>query len=453
MKPNSSKYFEKYQKLIDLPCGDQRVYFVGGIVRDFVAGRENKDIDILCEKDTISVARQWAALNKGAFYVMDAERGTTRVITGTNSGKLVFDFARQQGGSLLNDLSARDFTINAMAVDFKDLDSIIDPFNGQDDLNKRVLNCCSDTSFANDPVRVIRAFRYAAAYDLTLSERALSALRNSTAGLNSISGERKRDEFFKILDLPDPSAVLKQLQEEHVLQQLGFSPVSVERFDFLESFIELLSNILGNGQAQSSLAENKQFGRIEYRSHLMQKNTSDRNARQLLILYTLIMGQGGDLAAKVSLQSFLSNDESQYLTALIQNQAVIEKLFSKDKAIDNREYFSYFSRTDIAGLDLCLIEIAKEKHPEKQILKKQKAGLFFEAWFEHPEVVRPTPYLSGKELMMNFDLTPGPIIGKLLSQLKEEQAAGTINTRQQAFEWLDQQISTIKNQLYWDQQD
>ena len=453
MNQNSITYFEKYHNLIDLPCGDQRVYFVGGIVRDFVAGRENKDIDILCEKDTVSIARQWAALNKGAFYVMDAQRGTTRVIIASDSNKLVFDFAKQQGNTLLEDLSARDFTINAMAVDFRDLTSIIDPFNGQDDFNQRVLNSCSDASFANDPVRVIRAFRYAAAYDLSISERTLNALRNSTMGLHSISGERKRDEFFKILDLPDPSAVLEQLQGENILRQLGLPSVPDERFDLLRSFCVLLSIFVEQGNTQTSSIEIGQIGRREYSSHLLQKNTSDRNARQLLILFLLLMGQDVDLTAKITQQMVLSNEESQYLTALIQNLPVIEKLLSKEEALDKREYFSYFSRTEIAGLDLCLIETAKESQPEKRILKQRKTGMFFEAWFEHPEVVRPTPFLSGKEIMMNFDLTPGPIIGKLLSHLKEEQAAGTINTRQQAYEWLDQQVSTIKNQLYWDQQD
>jgi tRNA nucleotidyltransferase/poly(A) polymerase len=448
VKLDGSSFLEKNKDLNQLSNGEQKIYYVGGAVRDLVLGRENKDIDLLCEKETFKVARQWAAMKHGSFYILDDERGTARVILSQNGNRLVYDFARQQGETLLADLSARDFTINAMAIDLDDLGTVIDPLNGQKDLAEKKLRCCSESSFSIDPVRVIRAFRYAAAYDLRIMEETRVLLRNSISGLEAISPERKRDEFFKLLDLDDPIPAVIQMRKESVLRQLGIPDTDKVEYG-IASFIALFFNgkeVFGNGISDEAV----QVLIRQYLESRQIRNTSERNLRQLLLFYSLIMDSEIESIENISQQLLLTNDEIQHVTTLKQNRIETLSLLSKGEGISRRELYQFFSRTNSAGLDLCLIAIAEANSTQQKELFTLASGKIFDTWFNHPEVVNPVLLLTGKDLMFTFDLTPGPAIGKLLALLKEEQAAGTISDRQQAVEWLEPFVNSIKNQQYWE---
>jgi hypothetical protein len=77
------------------------------------------------------------------------------------------------------------------------------------------------------------------------------------------------------------------------------------------------------------------------------------------------------------------------------------------------------------------------------------AGKIFTCWFDRQQIIQPLLLLNGNDLMINFDLTPGPAIGKLLDGLMEEQAAGTIQTREQAMAWMEEQINLLADQRHW----
>lgn len=448
MKRDGNSFLEKNKDLVQLSNGEQKIYFVGGAVRDLVLGRENKDVDLLCEKETFKVARQWAAMNHGSFFVLDDERGTARVILNQNGNKQVYDFARQQGETLLDDLSSRDFTINAMAIDLGDLETIIDPLGGQNDLLVHTLRSCSESSFCIDPVRVIRAFRYSAAYDLQVSEITRKFLREAIPGLDAISPERKRDEFFKLLDLDDPVPAIVQMSNENILRHLEIPETNKEEYGVASS-IALISN---EKEAFENLIAGESLQGLfhQYFESLRIRNSSDRNLRQLLLFFSLVMDSEIESIERISQQLLLTNDEIQHVSILARNRTETLSLFSKGERITRRELYQYFNRTNSAGLDLCLITIAEANNKQQMPLILSATEKIFDAWFNHSEIVTPLPLLSGKDLMFDYDLTPGPVIGKLLGLLKEEQAAGVIMDRQQAEEWLEPIVNSIKNQNYWE---
>jgi tRNA nucleotidyltransferase/poly(A) polymerase len=453
--PKSIK--DRYAALFRLAPRDQKIYLVGGVVRDWVLEKENKDIDVLCEHDSFGIARQWAELNRGAFYVLDEGRGTSRVILDNHGEKSVFDFARQQGNTLEEDLSARDFTINAMAIDFTSLDTVIDPMHGIDDLRQGKLRACSSASFKLDPVRVIRAFRYAAAYKLSIDPNTKSILTLSVPALRMISEERKRDEFFKILDLDDPIEALKQLQETEIISQIGLPLQSDEGFTFIASLVNWLTLVrkeTSDTNANKYMIEESLIRyRKQYAAFLNQRNTSDRNLRQLLLLFSLIRGLGEEKIVSIAQQLLLANEEIQRLTCLMKFQQDINKLMIKEEPITDRELYTFFNHVGVVGLDLCWLMLAGQSDSQRQKAYLHRAGRIFECWFEHPQVANPVPFLNGNDLMIQFDLTPGPTIGKLLNQMKEEQAAGIITNRQQALEWIEAQVSSLKNRQYWENQE
>jgi hypothetical protein len=107
---------------------------------------------------------------------------------------------------------------------------------------------------------------------------------------------------------------------------------------------------------------------------------------------------------------------------------------------------------DIAGLDLSLLALTSQISSSDDLIIKNYAKIaqtIFFCWFERQNMVKPVPLLNGKDLMMNFDLPPGPIIGKLLESLREEQGAGIIKTRDQAMCWMEEQVNQLVDQRRW----
>jgi len=116
---------------------DQKVYLVGGAVRDLVLGRGVKDLDFVVADGSVRLAKAVRRRFDGVWYSLDDEHQTARVILEQGQpDELVLDFTSFIGGSLEEDLRQRDFTINAMAIDLDNLKVVIDPLGGQDDLKK-----------------------------------------------------------------------------------------------------------------------------------------------------------------------------------------------------------------------------------------------------------------------------------------------------------------------------
>ncbi|MFW6096740.1 MAG: phosphohydrolase, partial [Chloroflexota bacterium] len=146
-----------------LASRDAPVYLVGGAVRDAILGRPAYDLDFVVEHEAIQLAFSVGDALRVAAYVLDRERDIGRVVLGPD---VVLDFARFRGPDLEADLRARDFTINAMAVDAanfppRELNVVIDPTGGLDDLQAGVVRLAYPQAIEDDPLRALRAVRLA----------------------------------------------------------------------------------------------------------------------------------------------------------------------------------------------------------------------------------------------------------------------------------------------------
>lgn len=131
-----------FQKIIGIIAAfastSRPIYLVGGSVRDRILGRENHDLDFVLPGKTGSVARHVANQVRGAFYVLDEERDTSRVVLEESGQKsMLLDFASMRSDTLEGDLRGRDFRINAMALDVTKLGELIDPLGGMKDLTEK----------------------------------------------------------------------------------------------------------------------------------------------------------------------------------------------------------------------------------------------------------------------------------------------------------------------------
>ena len=207
------------------------VYAVGGYVRDLLLGRPSKDIDFVVVGDGVAFARK-VAKALGARTVIVYERFGTASIP-YRGYNLEFVTARAESyredsrkpevrqASLETDLARRDFTINAIALGIRasDLGVILDPFDGLGDLQRRIIRTPLDPieTFHDDPLRILRAIRFATQLEFHIERRTKEAIRSERQRLRIVSQERITDELLKILAARRPSIGFRLMAETGVL--------------------------------------------------------------------------------------------------------------------------------------------------------------------------------------------------------------------------------------------
>jgi len=456
---------QEIKDLVGLKQEGQKIYLVGGAIRDFYVGRKNQDVDILCNFDTRLIARRFADTHRGDYFVMDARRNISRVIIPGKLGKRIFDFARLRATDLEGDLGARDFTINAMALDLDEPYRIIDPLHGKADLERSILRSCSLTSFKDDPVRIVRAFRYSHLLNLKIEDQTLSILKEAIPLLKSVSIERKRDELFKILDLLDSENAVKQLFELKIHRWIDLPEnIKYEQFGkeiiYLKSIFSEISNFSSekvetNGLFQTKIKLRDQTAE-QLHAFVTKKNSSDRNERQLIFLSVILSSLNSSEAKDVASRLLLSREEIDKI-GLIKQRIGVKELWETRRLPSDRELYHYFRVNGESGIDIALIIMAELWSGRMGIGQSDDLDLAqticehtIAFWFEKPNVAHPVLLLNGNDLMVNFDLIPGPLVGELIEGLREEQAAGSIQTRSEAMEWVEKRLTGISARNSWE---
>lgn len=194
------------------------IYVVGGFVRDYFLGRERKDYDITVVGDSLEFAKKVAEhFNSHAVIY---ERFKTAMVpvggfqvefVGTRKEEYLPDSRKPMvtEGNLVDDLKRRDFTVNAMAASLNSekFGELIDLFGGMGDLGAAILRTPLDpaATFSDDPLRMMRAARFASQLGFKIEESCFEEMKNMADRIKIISQERISDEFFKILDSPNPN--------------------------------------------------------------------------------------------------------------------------------------------------------------------------------------------------------------------------------------------------------
>jgi poly(A) polymerase len=211
------------------------LYLVGGAVRDPLLGRDLGDVDLdlatdALPRETTKVLRGWADrqyLIGVKFGTVGARKGDTRFEVTTFREEVYAEEHRKPavtfGRDLRTDLSRRDFTVNAMAVRLPE-GEFVDPFGGVKDLAARRLDTPlePDIAFTDDPLRMLRAMRFAAQLEMTLAPRVLEAIGRMRERLRIVSAERIGEELTKLLRAPAPSLGLELLVDTGLAD--GFLP-------------------------------------------------------------------------------------------------------------------------------------------------------------------------------------------------------------------------------------
>jgi poly(A) polymerase len=226
------------------PC-----FLIGGFVRDKIIGRDTKDADIVCLGDGIALAHAFAdhlsPVPQVAFF---KNFGTAQVKF--QEFEIEFVGARKESylpesrkpevstGTLEDDQLRRDFTINALAVELNGeaIGEVIDPFNGLSDIEKKIIRTPAEAgrTFSDDPLRMLRAIRFATQLNFTIEPVTLQAISDHAHRIKIISQERITDELNKIMLTPKPSIGWDLLFRTGLLQIIFPQMVDLHGAEFID---------------------------------------------------------------------------------------------------------------------------------------------------------------------------------------------------------------------------
>jgi len=224
-------------------------YVIGGFVRDLILKRGSKDIDIVVLGNGIEIAEKTAAkIGKKTSVNVFKNFGTAMLHYG--DWQIEFVGARKESynwdsrkpaienGTLEDDQNRRDFTINALAISLQkeDYGEIMDPFDGLSDIEKKIIRTPlgPDITFSDDPLRMMRAIRFATQLNFTIYLDTFSAIARNAHRISIVSMERIIEEFNKILLSPTPSAGIKLLDQCGLLNLIFPQFIALKGAEFID---------------------------------------------------------------------------------------------------------------------------------------------------------------------------------------------------------------------------
>jgi len=477
------------------------IYLVGGAVRDLLLGRKCKDYDfIIREVEANDLQRFLEKRGKvnlvgktfGVFKFVpfggdihnpfDIALPRTEHSLGTG-GYRDFDVQSSPTLSIKEDLSRRDFTINAMAFDIKN-NKLIDPFNGLKDLKEKKIRAVRNPEerFKEDYSRMLRAIRLACQLNLEIEKNTWKAIKQNITHLNDVIRRVEMVSEGPVAEqkISETRAVPYEVIAKEFLKSFYYNPVKAfDLYDKSGAFKEIMPEILKmkncpqpeNWHSEGDVWVHTRLALEKLNSPEFKKQFGDKKPSLQLILavlfhdlgkpYTIKIPEkdgvdrirfnehdviGAKIAKEICQRLKLSSPENygidpDKIAWLIQHHMLlVQGDVSKMRPSTIEKYFFNKNNPGEDLLKLSFVDISatipkekKDKFKEfKEMLKRIKE---FKKLSKSKKEL-PEPILNGYEIMKEFNLGPGPLIGKLKTSLREKQLSGEIKNKEEAINFL-----------------
>lgn len=453
----------------------KRAYLVGGYVRDLLLGLTPRDADLMFEGEGLSeTLGNFIAEKFGSTLVRFEKHMVVYRITVQDRQ---YDIADLHDQNMTDDQLRRDFTINSLAVEIGSLvqnpnpgeESILDASTGMIDLHDRIIRINSESVLKDDPLRIVRMFRFKTQLGFEIDPQSLEMSSKYVDQLHKISGERVRDELFQILNRPKSAETLLQMDSIGVLSQLfptidemrGISQNEYHHLDVFDHTMDSIRQLEG-----VILFDQPAFQpfREELLEHIHSEIVPGRKFSALMKLALLFHDiakprtRGVRDDGKVTFINHnklgvdmiepdleylrLSRKERMYIDMMVEGHLRPGFLNPASPTL-SRAIFRYFDQYDDWGVDLVVMSVADrlaaqgEKVDDDVNERHDKAAvILLDAYYNRNKIlVRPPDLINGDDLMAELNLPPGREIGILLRIVKEAQAAGEVNTKEDAISY------------------
>jgi len=448
------------------------VYIVGGYVRDLLRGVKNsKDIDFVVEGSGIEFAEKFdQEVKKIGRLITFLEFDTARYLFLDSNDKILLELefagARKEEynknsrkpkvekTTLEQDLSRRDFTVNAMAIDvvkyqkhisIKRNDDrkinkriFIDPFDGQNDLKEGVLRTPldPDKTFLDDPLRMMRAIRFAGQLNLSVAPHTLEAIYRNRQRLKIVSAERIQEELFKMLACQKPSICFTLMFQTHLLDAVL---PEVARLDGVEEIYghQHKNNLVHTFKVVDNIAERTEKTELRLAGllHDIGKYTTKKFIPRIGWTFYQHEHVGRKLVYEIGKRLRFANDKISYLAKIVRwHQQPISLM---DEGITDSAVRRLIVNLGEELEDLLILGVSDITTGNPYKLKKRQEN-YVRLRKRITEVIEKDKLrafqspVRGEEIIKECGLKPGPTVGKIKEAIEEAILDGKIPNEYEA---------------------
>lgn len=462
--------------LLSLCDSNTELFLVGGYIRDLLLEKDCYDKDYAIKGASArEFAQKVAEIVNGYYVLLDDEFDIARVVMPDKKNTL--DFASCYKQDIIEDIKRRDYTINAIACKIDNNSAeLIDIVNGIDDLKNHKINAISEENLVDDPLRLLRAFRFAAQFDFDITDETLEFIKKNQSLINNVAMERINAELIKLfeadftaenlilmketgfLDVLFPELIPQRKVPPNLHHHLGLIDHSIE----VVRQIELQKNKMP-AWFQERLTLEPSIGikiisllKIAGLFHDLGKPQTwqiDEKGRHRFIKHEEV---GANLSVPLLKRLKFSKSSIKYISGDIKFHLYPSQLASSNKNVENlyngqenalpseKAIFRMFRKIGVATPDVILLAMADRlsaRGPEitDKIVDDNIKSLFMllDKYKDSIEQVAKMPkFLDGNDLMALLNLEKGPVIGKILASLHEAQISGDILDKEQAIDFV-----------------
>jgi tRNA nucleotidyltransferase (CCA-adding enzyme) len=381
------------------PC-----HLVGGVVRDRLTDAPNQDFDVTVPRGAQAIAERLADALPARLVRLGGDRFAAIRLVGDGFQVDLWD---RRGNSLEADLYRRDFTINSIAVALTG--EVIDPLGGRDDLRDGLLRANRESSFEEDPLRVLRLVRFAARGYRVEAKTARSARRAAPA-IARVAAERVREELRLTLTARDGESALRWLAELGLYPALWVGGVPAES---RPTGLARAAHKLERRLAKSSVTPSEA---ALARHALLVSALSDESAATEATL------------RRLARRGLLSRHERRQIEPLVGHTP-------PPRSEPARRRFLHAAGP---GWRLAVAVRSALADPTERRRWDRLAGSLEHLAATSPDLFDPAPLLDGDEIRALAGLEPGPELGRRVAALRAAQVEGKVRTRTEAVEWARQ---------------
>lgn len=439
---------------------DNEIYLVGGSVRDYLMGKESFDRDIIVmDEDAREFSLKLKTFFDAAFVPLDEENKIYRLVLRDKINYL--DITNPVENSLEKDLMRRDLTMNAIAANIR-TGEIVDIAGGVTDIKNKCINYVCEQNFEDDPLRLLRVYRFQALYGFNLAPETIHAVCKFASLIKKPAVERINYEILKLFSGKYAHIALENMDKTWILEEIfpfvkelkQVPPNSHHHLDLFHHSLETVKQIQNIYENSSEEVKNHldsiAFGGFSRLAHL--KLAGFMHDIGKFSTWTIEEGKhrfikhddvGAKMVLKLLKDMHFSNKQSEYVSTMVKNHIYPSQVMSAPQ-ITEKIMMRYIRKMEQSSIDAIVLAqadrlSARGEEITEEIVKRNinSLNMLLKFYLEKRETLKPLPkLLDGNDVMQILKIRPSEKLGEILLSLHEAQLSGDVSTREQAVNFI-----------------
>jgi tRNA nucleotidyltransferase/poly(A) polymerase len=441
-----------------------KAWLVGGSIRDTALGFRSRDYDIVITGNARAFAGQLAKAIDGHAFCFGARWGEYRISLSRNR---CIDI--KQIKSIKNDLAERDFTMNAIALNLKDCRDLNDPYGGLKDITQRCIQPVSNTIFREDPIRLLRLFRFGSTLDFSIAQETLDLAKASVKRIRKVAGERIRNELMLLLENHNSFQFIKkmdgigllgilfpEIEKGRCIPQRKYRSINLRDHSLV--CYDIMEKILREKRYRIFKPHESLFNRFaEKHTPILKLAALLHDIGKLYTMHTNGTGnvhfwtheKKGELRLREDYQHrfCFSKKEVQLLSLLILHH-MRAHLLSRETTITDHARYRFVKDGADAVPGILLVTYADSiasSGKGKEVKRVERTIQKLMDYYATARKVKVKRRLvTGYDLMKRFNLKPGPLFKIILDAVEKAQVDGTVKNKREAMALVEHLLPTLK---------